>query len=131
MTTFRVLVTGTRETSEAEDEFIAAVLARVCGPALESLRPVIIVQGKCHKGGADRAAERWADRTSGVQSEGHPADWRQGRGAGMVRNSEMVAAGADICVGFPRPGSRGTWDCLRKAADAGIPCRIYPLGTAS
>jgi hypothetical protein len=40
----------------------------------------------------------------------------------------MASLGAKLCLAFPRKGgSRGTWDCIRKAADAGIPVRIYPL----
>jgi len=32
----------------------------------------------------------------------------------------MVALGAKLCIGFPGPRSRGTWDCLEKATNAGI-----------
>jgi hypothetical protein len=38
----------------------------------------------------------------------------------------MVALGADICLAFPGPGSIGTWHCIKAAANAGIPVRIYP-----
>jgi hypothetical protein len=43
----------------------------------------------------------------------------------------MVSLGADLCLGFPGPGSKGTWDCLRKAVDAGIPTRVRSLGGAA
>jgi hypothetical protein len=39
----------------------------------------------------------------------------------------MVSLGADICLAFPQPGSKGTWDCARKAADAGIPVVLQTL----
>lgn len=128
MRKLRVLVTGTRDTTATQDTFVARTLARVCGEALGNGRPVVIVEGRCPKGGVDRAAQRWAESTPGVTDEGHPADWKQyGKRAGMIRNGEMVHAGADICVAFPGPGSIGTWDCLKKAAAAGIAGRVYPL----
>lgn len=129
--TFRVLVTGSRIIDGHGRAKVHAVLARICAPILDQGHPVVIVQGECSygEGGVDRAARDWAEQTAGVQSEGHPADWRAiGKAAGPRRNAHMVSLGADICVAFPAPGSRGTWDCLQKAADAGIPGRVYPLG---
>lgn len=125
----RVIVTGTRNALTPEQvSFIQRKLTTVCGPARSCGAPVVIVHGRCHKGGVDLIAERWAEQTSGVTQEPHPADWnRHGIGAGMIRNTEMVALGAAICLAFPARGSRGTWDCLKKAADAGIPGRVYPL----
>ena len=123
----RVLVTGSREL--VNDHAVLDVLDRVLGPGLSDGLDIVIVQGECPRGGVDKAAEMWALKTAGAINEGHPADWdRHGKAAGMIRNSEMVSLGADLCLAFPRVGSRGTWDCIRKAADAGIPVRIYPLG---
>lgn len=125
---FRVLVTGARKATPDGMTFVSRTLTRVCGEALGSGRPVIVVQGECRSGGVDLAARRWAERMAGAESEGHPADWDQyGKAAGMIRNGEMVALGADLCVAFPAKGSRGTWDCLKRAADAGIPGRVYPM----
>jgi hypothetical protein len=62
-----------------------------------------------------------------ARTEPHPADWdNHGKRAGIMRNAEMAEAGADLCIAFPMPSSRGTWDMIRRAADAGIPVRIYP-----
>jgi hypothetical protein len=129
---FRVLVTGSRNCDEYEAQFVAGTLDRLCSAALANAVRVVIVEGECPKGGVDRAARNWAEATPGAEVEPHPADWdRHGRAAGPIRNSEMVKSGANWCLGFPSPGSRGTWDCIRKAADAGIPVRIYPLAMAT
>lgn len=132
MSDVRVLVTGSRETTDEQDAFVARTLARVCSDALGTGRRVVVIEGRCHKGGVDRAAQRWAETTPGVENEGYPADWnRYGKRAGMIRNGEMVATGADICIAFPGDESVGTWDCLKQAAKAGIPGRVYPLGGAT
>jgi len=85
------------------------------------LQGVTIVQGECPYGGVDRYAKGYAIAHS-LAVESHPA--RTGPGGrllGPERNSHMVSLGADICLVMPGPGSRGTWDCSRKASEAGIP----------
>jgi hypothetical protein len=76
----------------------------------------------------------------GVKVKVHPARWdlldvpgaiirqnthglRYNANAGPIRNAEMVAAGAGLCVAFHRflRLSRGTKDCVRRAIEAGIP----------
>jgi hypothetical protein len=53
-----------------------------------------------------------------------PADWTHyGSAAGPLRNAAMVTAGADLCVAFMHPTSRGTVDCRDKARRA----RIFTL----
>lgn len=124
----RVIVTGSRSTTPEQRLFVWTTLARVLGPILQNDDDVTLVEGECPYGGVDRDARDWGEKTTGVEVERHPADWNlHGRAAGMIRNSEMVAAGADLCIAFPARGSRGTWDCLKKAAEAGIPGRVYPL----
>ncbi len=125
----RILVTGARGplTPEQEDH-VRAVLRRTASAALVLGKTVVVVEGRCPKGGVALVAQRWAEETPGVFDEGHPADWkRYGRGAGMIRNQHMVNLGADICLAFPNARSRGTWDCLRKAADTGVIGRVYPI----
>ena len=56
----------------------------------------------------------------GHQHEPHPYIGRLGRAGGPVRNQEMVDAGADVCLAFIAPDSRGARDCARRAEDAGI-----------
>jgi hypothetical protein len=85
-------------------------------------RPVL-VHGAC--GGADAMADAlW--KLWGWPTEPHPADFALlGRAAGPQRNTRMVDLGADLCLAFPLPGSRGTKDCVQRARAAGIPVRIY------
>ena len=123
----RVLVTGSRVITPAEAELVRAVLRRTTGTAIGNGRDVVIVQGECPSGGVDAVASLWAAETAGVTSEGHAADWLHGKAGGPKRNTRMVGLGADICLAFPAKGSRGTWDCLRKAVEAGIYTEVYPL----
>lgn len=124
----RILITGARKTTPQQDAYVQATLDAIAGRALTHGRSVTIVHGQCHTGGVDLAAETWAERTVGAEHEPHPADWqRYGKAAGMIRNREMVSLDADICLAFPGPESRGTWDCLTRAAKNGIHVRIYPL----
>jgi hypothetical protein len=124
----RLLVTGSRDWTDA----------RIVGEALEAGLAVLQVRvaqaGRCtlvHGAGRglDELAGEQATRM-GMTLEPHPADWsRLGRRAGPVRNQEMVAAGADLCIGFPlgRLGSgvsRGTWGTVAAARAAGIPTLV-------
>ena len=125
---FRVIVTGSRWVTADDAALVRSKLRMVCGPALTAGRPVVIVEGRCPRGGVDLVAQCWAEETPGVTDEGHPADWKiYGRAAGNLRNTVMVQRGGDMFVAFPSPESSGTWDCVRKAARAGIPGRVYPI----
>lgn len=62
--------------------------------------------------GADSLAYMWACE-HGVRFERFPADWRQGKKAGPIRNQQMLDAGADLVVAFP--GGSGTADMVRRA----------------
>jgi hypothetical protein len=127
-TPYRILVTGGRSVSRRDVDLVWAKLELVAAEPLAEGRPVIVVEGRCPYGGVDLVAQRWAEQTAGVTDEGHPAERDpSGKLLGPARNQRMVDAEADICVAFPMPGSRGTWDCLRRAADAGIPGRVYPI----
>ncbi|GII87101.1 hypothetical protein Ssi03_50910 [Sphaerisporangium siamense] len=97
---------------------------------------LLVVHGACYpravrgvrpEVSADWLVHLWC-QARGVQDEPHPADWdAHGDQAGPIRNAEMVALGADECVGWPLGRSPGTWDCLRKAKAAGILTRaIHP-----
>lgn len=62
----------------------------------------------------------WAQSRSIKETYAFPADWkRYGRGAGPVRNQQMIEeGGADGCIAFP--GGRGTADMVRRAKNAGL-----------
>lgn len=70
-------------------------------------------------------AKAWCRTQPDVIEEAHPADWkRHGKAAGMIRNREMVALGADLCIAFPLPQSKGTFGCIREAEKAGIEVQV-------
>jgi len=122
---FRVIVTGWRAWPVEDKLFIWRELdrlwTRVSTDMGEYIPPksVVIVHGKCPYGGVDLWAEQWAKDRDQLWEQ-YPAEERNGKLLGPERNAKMVALGANLCIGFPGPRSRGTWDCLRKATDAGI-----------
>ena len=119
MNTYRLLIAGSRDWSDRES-IRSAMLEALweAGP-----RPVRVVHGGCPTG-ADAIAADIASRY-GCEVESHPADWgKHGKAAGPIRNQEMVGAGADLCLAFMLPESRGTRDCVRRARAAGIPVLV-------
>ena len=115
----RILVTGSRHWDDEESMRVFFTLFADKFPGKHTL-----VHGDAR--GADKMAARIAEELGWVP-EDHPADWKRYKGAaGPIRNSEMVALGADFCVGFPTPASIGTYDCMEKARKAGI--RVIDLG---
>lgn len=88
----------------------------------EGYESVVLVHGDAP--GVDKeAAAIW--ESHGLPTEPHPADWSRGGRAGPERNARMVALGADRCIAFPIHGSKGTIDCMLKAAAAGIPTEVF------
>ena len=64
-----------------------------------------------------------------------PAEWDywrsrgQVRKAGTKRNAEMLETlHIDVCLAFPGPRSRGTWDMVRRCLKAGIPVVVHQVG---
>jgi hypothetical protein len=127
MKPFRVLVTGWRDWPEDRSSVIERALDGVAWfvSGTTPNRPIVVVQGECPYGGVDLHAKRWAERTPGTSVESHPAEVIGDRIQGPARNSVMVNLGADLCLAFPGPNSRGTWDCVRKAVDADIPTQVH------
>lgn len=126
----RILVTGSREFNDYN------VVMRGLTVAIEHLifanpddKEIVIVHGGAK--GADALASDFVMRSAlfmtgkgyRLRQETHKADWNtHGRAAGPIRNQAMVDLGADICVAFIKRGAsnRGTTDCARRAAKAGI-----------
>lgn len=112
----RVLVTGSRNYDDKSNLFDA--LADQYEPGM------IVVHGGAR--GADTIACEWVKKMQSlgyqVTAEVHQADWYEyGKAAGLVRNQQMVDAGADVCLAFPLGESRGTRHCMKAAKKAGIP----------
>lgn len=118
----RVLVTGSRDWTgvygEARIYMVLNVILALCEVLGQKLT---IVHGDGP--GADQLIDAWALRRedSGVTVDRFPAPWAMGKPAGPIRNKAMIAAGADMCIGFLRNASRGTTGTLVLAREAGIP----------
>lgn len=71
--------------------------------------------------GADALASRWAYENK-INVSAYGAQWgKYGSAAGGIRNSKMLRMHPEALVyAFPLPGSKGTWDCIRKARKRGM-----------
>lgn len=115
--TTRVLITGSRWLKRRS--VIAKAFAK---HVFED--DIVVVSGACPRG-ADAMCEEFA-HSRGYEVERYPADWAEyGKGAGMLRNQEMVDTEPDLCLAFPTKNSVGTYDCIRRAKKAGIETHIY------
>ena len=124
----RVLVTGGRNYADRGDVFrvldeihaetpIEMILHGACG--WDGDQPGDFDDAKLR--GADRWAHEWAAARR-VATLAMAAKWTTQRAAaGPLRNAQLVAYGANLCVAFP--GGVGTADCVRKAIAAGIKLR--------
>lgn len=136
----RVLVTGSRDYA---DTFRVRYEIRKAG-ARYLPSSIVVVHGACPEG-ADAIADEFA-REHHLTVERHPAKWAEWKRktpanrrnpAGMIRNQEMVDAGADVCLAFinpcrmrtcrskPEHGSHGASHCADLAEKAGISTRRY------
>ncbi|RTL04179.1 DUF2493 domain-containing protein [Candidatus Dependentiae bacterium] len=76
--------------------------------------------------GADYLGERWAKAQSPrIPIRWFPANWdKHGKKAGILRNQEMLDAGATHLIAFWDGKSRGTNDMITRAKRAGIQVRV-------
>lgn len=110
----RMLITGSRNYAD-RDTLLDAIEYYLGETYIED---VIIIEGGAR--GADRIAREHA-LDMGYVVETYPVNWEKyGKKAGVIRNQEMVDNGADICLAFPLEDSIGTYDCIRRAKNAGI-----------
>lgn len=123
---WRVIVTGSR--SYTDKTLVWMKLGDELRHAEFLGVPLVIVEGQCPHGGADKFAEDYVRVAEGcdVYHDPFPANWKVlGKRAGPCRNQQMVDAGADVCLAFPTAESRGTWDCVRRAEEAGIHVKVF------
>lgn len=136
MKPIRVVVSGSRDWTDAETVHQALALFLPAGPLL-------IAHGCAD--GADMIADRWVRgakaRDWQVDVDRWPADWKQGKSAGVRRNLAMLKPGADAVLVFLLPcanakcakpkrhGSHGATHCGEHAEGLGIPTQwIDPQG---
>lgn len=126
--TYRVLVTGTRRADHRHRSFIRHHLLEAIGhiPIGQTDR-VVVIHGDAP--GVDLLVDDIVRNDLDlIRLEAYPAtNFGSWPACGPRRNSHMVSLGADICLAFPDRDSRGTWDCARKAAEAGIPVILRTL----
>lgn len=126
----RVLLTGSRAWDDAAT-IRQALEAVAAGAAEARVDMVTVVHGACSNG-ADEIADQWVRWFRGdvlVLAERHPALWQKfGKRAGIVRNEQMIANGADLVLAFIRDNSPGATHCAELATDRGIPMRLFRYG---
>ena len=107
----KVLVCGGRDYDDREDFFWHMT------HTFDGWRECTIISG-CARG-ADSLAIDFAD-TYNLECLKFPADWdKHGRGAGPIRNQQMLDEGKpDLVVAFP--GGRGTANMVARSKKAGI-----------
>jgi hypothetical protein len=126
VTWYRVICTGSRDWEGAwATERIGEVLQSVWAMTTTLGVQLVLRHGDCPTG-ADAIVDRWGRRRSGVAVETYQANWTLGRSAGPRRNQDMVNDGAEMCIGFHRNNSLGTWDCLQRAIADNIPTFVIP-----
>lgn len=107
----RLLVCGGRDYTDQVTAF--RLLDRV-----HALCPVTcIIQGNAR--GADALGKQWAI-SRGIPHDDYPAQWNtHGKGAGPIRNQQMLTEGKpDKVIAFP--GGSGTADMVRRSRVAGL-----------
>lgn len=68
--------------------------------------------------------ERWA-KSQNIAVKLFPADWdTHGKKAGILRNQEMIDAGATHLVAYWDQKSKGTADMIKRATKAGLAVRV-------
>ena len=74
--------------------------------------------------GADSLGEQYAKQRH-IPVKHFPADWdKHGKKAGILRNQEMLDAGASHLVAFWDGVSKGTADMVNRATKAGLHIRV-------
>lgn len=109
----RIIVCGSRKWDDR---------ARIADRLFDCPVTATIVHGAAK--GADRIAGQEAEKL-GLLVEAHPADWDgKGKAAGVIRNAEMAALGADLCIAFWDGRSVGTLHMIEEARRSGIPVEV-------
>jgi predicted Rossmann-fold nucleotide-binding protein len=106
----RVLVTGGRDFNDQ------VLLTETLDRFHSEYGFTVLIHGGAR--GADKLAGEWA-QAKGIQVIACQADWKRfGRGAGVIRNSQLLAEKPELVIAFP--GGKGTADMIKKAMAAGL-----------
>ena len=107
----RVLICGGRDFNDA------MTFGSWVGGVMRSRGIATIIEGGAR--GADYMARRFGEWAN-VPVQSFPADWRKhGKGAGPIRNRQMLTEGRpDLVLAFE--GGSGTADMVRQARAAGV-----------
>lgn len=118
ITIFRITIGGCRNFEDYN--FFKTQLNHILTQIITS-EEIIILTGHCS--GTDLLAEKYATE-NGFPLEIHPARWQQyGRGAGVIRNKEMVIQ-SDLIIAFWDAKSRGTKSLINIAIELSKPLKI-------
>ena len=118
----RIMVTGSRGWTDD------AVMGEALGYWLFCEVDITIIHGGAR--GADEMADRMA-RTMAIPVEVFKADWSTfGKGAGPIRNREMLKTKPEMVLAFWDGKSSGTRDAITAATQMRIPVHIYPPSTS-
>lgn len=77
---------------------------------------IMVISGAC-----PNSPDEWAVNVAkalNIPYKEYPADWSNGKGAGMARNS-IIAQESDIVIAFHYNGSKGTLDTIIKTIRLG------------
>ena len=105
-----MVVAGSRDFNNYD--MLCSALDEVIGE-LKAEYNVTIVSGTAN--GADKLGEKYAEK-HGLKIERHPANWgRYGRGAGPIRNAEMVKSSDGVIVFWngESTGAKNIIDCAK------------------
>lgn len=119
----RLLVTGSRDWNGVyATQRVHTILELVLALSDALGQKLTVVHGD-YPHGVDGIVDRWARRREdiGVSVEPYPPNWAMGPAGGPIRDRQMVNAGADLCIGFVKPPSKGTILTMQMARNAGIP----------
>lgn len=120
----KILITGSRFWTNRKS--ISNALRAVINEHSLKREDLVIIHGKCR--GADMLADSIA-RTNGIKVVDYPANWKDGKQAGPIRNQEMLDKNPDIDLVLAfhddLDQSKGTKDMIQRARKAGIRIKIY------
>ena len=117
----KVIISGSREYGREEDYlYVKEKYREIIGER----KDIEIVSG--HAKGIDALGEMLA-RENGYKLSIFPADWNlYGKAAGPIRNSKMARYAKDgVLIAFPKGGSRGTWNMIKTAREAGLKVYVF------